>query len=82
MGVSKGRMQLDFGKLVFLLHFLSYTESDYGKSLLISLFSLSLNVEETNDVMPVQALSTTINLVKNDYESLPSYIKGLASWEV
>lgn len=41
------------------------------------------NVEEMdNDFKPVKALSPVIKLSKDDYECLPSYMKGLAPWKV
>ncbi|XP_030481755.1 uncharacterized protein LOC115698739 [Cannabis sativa] len=55
-------------------------EPDYsilGKSKM----KMYLDDEGNDDALkPVQALSS-IKLVKDDYENLPSYMKGLASWE-
>lgn len=42
-----------------------------------------MNVEEVgDDLKPALALPSTIKLLKDDYENLPSFMKGLASWEV
>ncbi|EXC03811.1 hypothetical protein L484_012424 [Morus notabilis] len=37
--------------------------------------------EVGDDLKPALALPSTIKLLKDDYESLPSFVKGLASWE-
>ncbi|PON44924.1 hypothetical protein PanWU01x14_262970 [Parasponia andersonii] len=43
---------------------------------------MHLDFEEVDvDLKPVQAPSLTIKLSMDDYENLPSYMKGLASWE-
>ncbi|XP_062112312.1 DNA repair protein RAD50 [Humulus lupulus] len=55
-------------------------EQDYP-TLGISKVKMHFDDEENDDVLkPVKALSS-IKLVKDDYENLPSYMKGLASWE-
>ena len=42
-----------------------------------------MNVEDADDDLNlIQPLPSTIKLSKDDYESLPSLMKGLASWEV
>lgn len=55
-----------------------------GSSILLLLCYHSYeNVEEMdNDLKPVKALSPVVKLSKDDYECLPSYMKGLAPWEV
>ncbi|XP_015867914.1 uncharacterized protein LOC107405389 [Ziziphus jujuba] len=44
--------------------------------------NMQLDFEEMdNDLKPVKALSPVVKLSKDDYECLPSYMKGLAPWE-
>ncbi|XWS56119.1 hypothetical protein CRYUN_Cryun09bG0059100 [Craigia yunnanensis] len=47
----------------------------------VCLATLASQAEEENDLNPVEAPRPLIQVSKDGYESLPSYMTSLASWE-